>query len=330
MINFACGSRRFVILTKNYAIKIPIFWDWVSFISGVRENLEERYWWCSESGVNKDGEWTHQRLARIHWASRFGLCNVMERCDTEVHSDRHSEFSMQKGIDELRAYYRNFTFATDIAKNNVGWTKDGRLVLIDYGYFGGTANCYLGFPNGFSLMKFMRMTAYRIQHRVRDIKEALYPSMKSYDRNVSIAYKVRDPRKRAPTVAVELAPITRNPLECGDLIRDPIDYAIDNIFTPLHPSDEDLGPNDYRYRLLRVHATDEWDVAVTVNRRPIPDPPNPPFPYSAGLGTHALYYVIERSRGKKSNPSWERARYLTAEFHRNVAQARDLSFTVRR
>lgn len=335
MVNFALGSRRFVILTKNYAIKIPIFWDWVAFIAGIRENLEERYWWCSESGVRRDNKWYHHTLARIHWASRFGLCNVMERCDMDWHSDEHTEYEMFKAMDELKKCSASLPFVSDMNVNNVGWTRDGRLVVTDYGYFGGCRDCYLGCPNGFSLMKSLRMNFYKLQRKWRKFKRDMMVNPIVYDRKVSISYKARDRRKRNPPLNVELMPVIRNPTTVADsiLTMPEVAYVNELFLQPLRgdvdddKQDEDSSKPLYRHRVLRVRATDDWDVAVTVERRSMPERMDPMRPFVPGTGTFVQYYVVERARYSR-DPKWERALYIGTDFHEKVARPNNRSWTL--
>lgn len=131
------GSRRFVVLTKSLAIKIPRLDNWVAFIRGVNENLEERYWYCTESGsINRP--WNVNFLAPIVWADRFGFIVVMKKVDTESRPE-----SYEKDFAELKNKVKNFTFHRDMKPENTGY-YDGSLVVCDYGYFGGTKDCYIG------------------------------------------------------------------------------------------------------------------------------------------------------------------------------------------
>lgn len=152
-MKFLSGSRRFVILIGQYAIKIPKFTCFVSMIAGFRENQEERYWWCSESGVSK--EWRHDYLNRIIWGDRFGFILIHERCtplsstfefpaDDDVIWEEINLF-----IEDIKGRYGSSNgslpyYLTDNNPWNLGYNKDGKIVYIDYGYFEGTMDCYLG------------------------------------------------------------------------------------------------------------------------------------------------------------------------------------------
>ncbi len=136
------GSRRTVFIFDNIVIKVPRLKNWVAFIAGIRETLEERYWWCTESGVSDT--WDTVFLARILWADRFGIILVAERCDPVIDSTKF-EYDLANLIVEHGV--QSYNFYADRKEANFGYTKDGRLVFIDYGYFGGTMDCYLGCKN---------------------------------------------------------------------------------------------------------------------------------------------------------------------------------------
>lgn len=145
-----CGSRRTIFLIGKYVIKIPKFKSWVSFIKGICENLEERYWWSSDGSRKRNPKqlWNHLYLAEIFWADRFGFIVVMERVSTffikegeDIQDCYRSMFNkdMEKLIKEMKGYH----FGSDIKPSNVGYSH-GRLVLLDYGYTPATLDCYLG------------------------------------------------------------------------------------------------------------------------------------------------------------------------------------------
>lgn len=131
-MEFKSGSRRWVFLIGKYAIKIPRLASWLSFISGVRENLEERYWFdAGESPRRK--EWNYKYMAKIHWADRFGLLMIMERVIPP------------KSVYQLKKDFERMVIENDLVglpliednkADNLGYTKDGRLVFCDYGWFG--------------------------------------------------------------------------------------------------------------------------------------------------------------------------------------------------
>ena len=134
------GSRRFVVRTKTKVYKIPRFTGWVSFIRGVTENLEERYWFSADGSRRRDPgrPWTMERLAEIFWADRFGFLVVMERIDVDSRPPSYEE-----DLRQLREWSKSFQFAPDVDPRNVGYRGDV-MVLCDYGFFGGTMDCYIG------------------------------------------------------------------------------------------------------------------------------------------------------------------------------------------
>lgn len=157
------GSRRSVLLIGKWAIKVPTLRSFVGMIAGFRENLEERYWWCAGGKAQK--EWDHKHLARIIWADRFGFFLIMERCRVLADGSA-SEFQILQAITTIsNQSLKNKWLAGDLKFNNVGITARGEPVLIDYGYFNGMRDCYLGTPNGFSLWGFVnRMLWYAVKH----------------------------------------------------------------------------------------------------------------------------------------------------------------------
>lgn len=148
------GSRRIVFLFKNKVIKIPKFTSWLSFVMGVMENLHERYWWCGDGMVSHPDDWCDERsstkhLAQIYWADRFGLMVVMERIhntlehlEKEYESCSDPEFLRCEKI--LKDNFGKIDICSDISPRNIGLRPDGTVVMIDYGYFGGCNQIYLG------------------------------------------------------------------------------------------------------------------------------------------------------------------------------------------
>jgi hypothetical protein len=135
------GSRRIVFVFKDYVIKIPNFINgWVSFIAGIRENLEERYWW------NPNHKWEQTTLAEIFWADRFGFIVKMERLDTTLTADIEyrpkEDYKLLSDLYILKERWKSHSFVDDINLSNVGYRKD-KLVIFDYGFFGGNADYIL-------------------------------------------------------------------------------------------------------------------------------------------------------------------------------------------
>ena len=72
----------------------------------------------------------------------------MERLDTSFFIDEYTvdpsfEPKFSKDYAQLRQDLNGYGFAQDIKYSNVGY-KQGKLVLLDYGYTGGISDCYLG------------------------------------------------------------------------------------------------------------------------------------------------------------------------------------------
>lgn len=144
------GGRRFVFLIGKKAYKIPKFTAWVSFIRGIEENLEERYWYSADgSRKRKPNEGWNQEipLAEIYWADRFGFLVVMERLDTVFHeyynTSPHVQARVQDDIEKLIPQVKGFRFADDLKIENLGY-RGNRLIFLDYGFYGGTMDCYIG------------------------------------------------------------------------------------------------------------------------------------------------------------------------------------------
>ena len=82
------GSRRIVFRTKRRVFKIPRFTRWVSFIRGINENLEERYWFSADGSRrrNPSQKWnteistgeTGQNLAPYEYIECFPNENLTE------------------------------------------------------------------------------------------------------------------------------------------------------------------------------------------------------------------------------------------------------------
>lgn len=134
----------------NRVFKIPSFRRWVSFIRGIEENLEERYWWSADGSRrrNPKQKWNHPYLAEIYWADRFGFLVIMERLNTDFMDDAGEVRSgMWEKVDRdlagLSEFVKHFSFAADLKPANVGYRND-QMVILDYGYYGGTRDCYIG------------------------------------------------------------------------------------------------------------------------------------------------------------------------------------------
>lgn len=151
MIKIKKGSRRIVFLLRNKVYKIPNFLGWVSFIRGIEENLEERYWWSADGSRKRypKKEWRYDPpLAEIYYADRFGFLLIMERLNTDFFIDEQTihenyRYKVLEDLQRLKERVRGFSFAQDLKLSNIGYKGD-KLLLLDYGYYGGTRDCYIG------------------------------------------------------------------------------------------------------------------------------------------------------------------------------------------
>lgn len=113
------GGTRWVLLTKRYAIKFPIFLTWKCFIQGLLSNLTEGQW----KGFNCP------HLCPILYTNRLGIMLVMRRCAPVKH--------LGLFWVDLEALYhtsvlgRGF-YEYDAAPKNFGYLN-GKLVKLDYG-----------------------------------------------------------------------------------------------------------------------------------------------------------------------------------------------------
>lgn len=154
-----CGSRRIVFIFDNFVVKIPKLKSLKSFCFGVLENLHERYWWAGESGISTWESSTHQKLAKIYWADRHGLCVVMEKLPITYRYQSPYDWSIieiddttvsdpisltHTEINDMAEFFSGMDIASDCKANNIGRRENGDLVLLDYGYFNAINQMYLG------------------------------------------------------------------------------------------------------------------------------------------------------------------------------------------
>lgn len=121
-----CGSRRIVFLFKKIVVKIPYLFNWVSFVSGIQENLYERYWYCPDSYFLYS-----DFLSRILWSDKLGLLIIMEKVDTELKPESYRE-----DYKKLYDLTYGLLFRRDMREDQVGYNQQGKLVFCDYGFFG--------------------------------------------------------------------------------------------------------------------------------------------------------------------------------------------------
>ncbi len=101
------GITRWVILTKNSAIKLPSFRGWKFFLMGLLANLQEQFWWV---------ETRDPRLCPVKFCLS-GFLLVMPRVEVCIEEVDYS-------------YYEGLPL--DPKPINFGIYK-GKIVLIDYG-----------------------------------------------------------------------------------------------------------------------------------------------------------------------------------------------------
>lgn len=107
------GTNRIVLLTKNYAFKIPNFLDGLKmFYCGLYQNMTEGLW--------KDSEHLFP-IPKIYNKGFFGFVLVMERC-SEI--SKHEFFHLNKKQFEM---FDNLDFQL----SNFGKTKLNNIVLLD-------------------------------------------------------------------------------------------------------------------------------------------------------------------------------------------------------
>lgn len=142
-LKIKCGSRRVVVLVnKRWVIKVPKFWNWRSFIFGIVEQINERYWYC---GQNNNASWNDTYyLAKIHWASRRGFIQVSKYYQPLDELPDKGE-SLRPLILKCLEWHKGFDHYCDLSHadgfdynpSNLGYDpENNRVVAIDYGFFG--------------------------------------------------------------------------------------------------------------------------------------------------------------------------------------------------
>lgn len=113
------GVTRRVLLVGNYAIKVPNAQEWRTFIYGITANMIER----------KFSEMDEPRLAKIHYANRFGFLLIMERLHplTDAQWD---EFNYKAFCDQTDWHMEGIT---EDKRDGLGSTPDGQIKFVDYG-----------------------------------------------------------------------------------------------------------------------------------------------------------------------------------------------------
>ncbi len=109
------GCSRTVILTKNYAFKLPYIGRWKNFLWGLISNMNE----VDFNTMNDD-----DRVAKIVFSLPAGFLVVMKRAEPL------KEFNKKFLTDFCTSKYLNAP--VEIKKDSFGYIN-GKLKVIDYG-----------------------------------------------------------------------------------------------------------------------------------------------------------------------------------------------------
>ena len=109
------GSSRMVILTKNYAFKLPYIGRWKNFLWGLIANMQE----VDFNTLNDE------RLAKVIFHLPAGFLVVMKRAEPL------KEFN-KKFFAGFCARHKGFELPCELKKDSFGYIN-GKLVAIDYG-----------------------------------------------------------------------------------------------------------------------------------------------------------------------------------------------------
>lgn len=121
------GVTRLVILTQDYAIKIPKPRIWNHFLRGLLANMEERLIWEIANISDSVLADCKEHLCPVVWCSWGGWILVMKRAE-DLEPDEAFE-----PIERLK------TLCGDHKPANYG-KIDGKLVMLDYGESDGFAH----------------------------------------------------------------------------------------------------------------------------------------------------------------------------------------------
>lgn len=118
------GTTRITFLVKDYAIKVPNYRNWRSFLCGILGNLQEREF----------GRCKFSKLAPVLWVSWGGFILVMPR--VSVKRGQAGRRCLRRWLINLstldyneRMMYHNIV---EQKTDSVGYYK-GRVVAVDYG-----------------------------------------------------------------------------------------------------------------------------------------------------------------------------------------------------
>lgn len=109
------GSTRTVLLTKNYAFKLPYLGRWKNFLWGLIANMQE-----VEFNTLED-----ERLAKVLFHLPAGFLVVMKRAKPLKNYNKRK-------LAEFCAMHKGVILPTELKKDSFGYI-DGKLVAIDYG-----------------------------------------------------------------------------------------------------------------------------------------------------------------------------------------------------
>lgn len=119
------GCTRIVILTKNYAIKIPNFLGgYKSLLNGLTANLQEK-----ELSKLK---WS--QLCPVIFSFLFSFVIVMPKC-RELSNDEFCNLDLETCLEDpymIKIYQNGYHIKVENKTNSFGWLN-GKIVVFDYG-----------------------------------------------------------------------------------------------------------------------------------------------------------------------------------------------------
>lgn len=115
------GCTRTVILTKHYAIKLPKFGTWRSFVAGILSNM-------SEASTYRYNRAHHDILCPIVFSAAGGLLVVMKRAEA-LHFTKWYQCTAE--VLELTNQVNALGLCTDMNVENFAMLN-GKPVCIDY------------------------------------------------------------------------------------------------------------------------------------------------------------------------------------------------------
>jgi hypothetical protein len=124
------GCTRFVILTKNYVIKIPQFkYEWRHFLLGLLANMQE----VAFSKIEDD------RFCPVFFSLPGGCMVIMPRCKEISREEFYDLDVIRFWPDKSEDYHPdnmckrvNFNVPVENREDSFGWYNN-KIVAIDYG-----------------------------------------------------------------------------------------------------------------------------------------------------------------------------------------------------